>query len=754
MLFRNKVFGIYPIMEEINLIKKIKKITAAVLVSAIALGTISVQEVFAFGPPKKAYFSVNGTTQNNETGVNNPNILYLRIVAPDNMTDVDGIGWIAYGLTGGTTYSLNSDYNTFVSEYIDNSERGVAINLAQEIMADLKGQFIPPSNTYPINTYTTRFLSTSNQEESYNSEELLLNFNFDPTPLVFKVTRYQVNNPDLHDGEIEYKWVFDGDFDASSGYFTNEGLQDMPLVFNNGRLEMGDLITTKDNITANETTFTLQRESGISISGNTASVTVTEIQPTPVTVIDGGIYNPSNTAKAPTPAASETPSTDSGYIYGTIDPGASVNLPLDQLNTVTDTSTAVSAINTAASGLTSDQSQSPTGIDLVTLYAEGAISRASTQAVTGNAVNINADNLSTLQLNAANTKSAAEQALTNDGLITQREINADVAFSAQPTDSLTITFDPTAANTTADNVQVTTGDYTVSLSKEDIAANTADGPFVITVTEQQSLAALNAKDADLLAMAPASYGISTNKPFFGNMKFSTKPADGDYNTQTILDENNTPVGGKYNPVEQKITANISKGGTYITKQNKKDFSDIQNKSSEMQNAIRILSSKGIINGTGASTFSPNSPISRAEIAQLITKTLSMLNPNENGGFKDVKSSDWFFGAAGSAKKHGIMAGTSSNTFSPNTNIPKDQIVAVSARVLKTKMRYKDVTDTGSYLSKYKDSSSIADWARGDVALATKLGMVVYRTDGKFAPTGTMTRGDAAIILYRMFQKIW
>ena len=111
------------------------------------------------------------------------------------------------------------------------------------------------------------------------------------------------------------------------------------------------------------------------------------------------------------------------------------------------------------------------------------------------------------------------------------------------------------------------------------------------------------------------------------------------------------------------------------------------------------------------TFSPNATITRAEIAALITRTLARFDPNADGGFNDVLRSDWFFGAAGSASRHGIMGGTSAVTFEPRVNIPKDQIVAVSARVLSNEMRFRD-------------------------------------------PARTMTRGDAAIILHRMFMRIW
>ena len=58
------------------------------------------------------------------------------------------------------------------------------------------------------------------------------------------------------------------------------------------------------------------------------------------------------------------------------------------------------------------------------------------------------------------------------------------------------------------------------------------------------------------------------------------------------------------------------------------------------------------------------------------------------------------------------------------------------------------------LSTYTDAGAIPEWARIDVALATRENLVVRRTDGAFNGTATMTRGEAAVILYRMFMKIW
>ena len=425
------------------------------------------------------------------------------------------------------------------------------------------------------------------------------------------------------------------------------------------------------------------------------------------------------------------------------------------LQGITDGESAANAVNTIASGITRDQKSSASAIDMVTLFAEEALLKSASKEVLGGSITINQRNTSELQKNASDAKNLVEKALIDAGITPQREMDENIAFLTENTSKITITVDSSAANITADNVRIETPEYSIALSKEMIEENTTETPLIITITESRSISMLDGEGTAFVAAAKRkSYDVKFNKSVKEDIKVSLPVPDGDNSYMAVFDEGGYAVGGKYNPSTDKIDVKINTAGTYTVKENKKDFSDIQSKSAEMQEAIRVLSSKGIINGTTETMFSPDSTITRAQIAQLITKTLSKLDANADGGFSDVQKVDWFFGAAGSAKACGIMSGTSETTFSPSVNIAKDQIVAVSARVLRNEMNYKEPSNANSMLSKYSDRNSIPDWARTDVALATQLNLVVYRTDGNFVPTGTMTRGDAAVILYRMFMNIW
>ncbi len=121
-------------------------------------------------------------------------------------------------------------------------------------------------------------------------------------------------------------------------------------------------------------------------------------------------------------------------------------------------------------------------------------------------------------------------------------------------------------------------------------------------------------------------------------------------------------------------------------------------------------------------------------------------------FTDVSRSSGLYTAIASSQQHGVINGYPDNTFRGTNVISRAQIVTVSGRVLTSEMDYKAPADTSIYLARYSDT--VPDYAQDMVALATREGLIVYRTDGTFSGAKNMSRGDAAIILYRLFQKIW
>ena len=446
---------------------------------------------------------------------------------------------------------------------------------------------------------------------------------------------------------------------------------------------------------------------------------------------------------------SSNPATDSSvseYIYNTTDPGGDAILDTERLNEIKDPASAVSAVQAQAQSMTAEQKDSVTGADLATLYAETAVAKAASREVEGNEITINAAAVADLETVAAKTSSAVETALVNGGITTARIVSNTITLTTDETGEISIRIDPDILTTSVDKIRVETPTYALTLK---VAELEPDLTGIITITAQDvgSGYATGNQNRKTTVQVNLPQGKTTNP-----VTISLPTDSGDITYQAVVKNDGTTTSSKYNPSTTTLDGKITTSGTYTVQTNQKDFTDIANKSAEMQSAIRYLASKGIINGDTDTTFSPDASISRAEIAALIVRALGKLDSSATNSFTDVTTANWYYSAAGSSQRLGIITGYEDNTFRGTTAINKEQIVAVAARVLISEMNYKTPSNTSTYLGKYSDT--VVSWAQPQVALATKENLVVYRTDGTFSGAKDMTRGDAAIIIYRLFQKIW
>jgi len=416
------------------------------------------------------------------------------------------------------------------------------------------------------------------------------------------------------------------------------------------------------------------------------------------------------------------------YIYYDEEPQ---KLHLDMPYNIRTVEDAVEAVNDATFYLTDKQKSDPDIVEQLVQFAEEVGAKVNMQKAKGRELQINA---ASVPQDVGETVKAVEKALIDKGIQPMRKLRTILSYEVNSRgkdgiSSFSVKAD--ALPTSVDTVRVIPSDrHMVTFS----ARKAAD--FSIVENKDKTVQVDFALPTDNLVTVSFP-GVSEKAKY-----------------TVVVDENGNPVGGKYNPSTKALEAKLSASGVYDTASNEKDFDDIKDKSLEMRDAIKLLASRGIINGTTKTQYSPDKTISRAEVTALLMRTLALLDPNEDGGFSDVSSVNWYFGAAGSAKKHSIINGYDDNTFRGDAVIAKDQIIAVSARILKEQMGYYVPADIADVLSAYSDAEAIRAWAQEDVAIATVANLVVRRTDRKFAGGDSMKRGDAAVIIKRLFDKLW
>jgi parallel beta-helix repeat protein len=159
--------------------------------------------------------------------------------------------------------------------------------------------------------------------------------------------------------------------------------------------------------------------------------------------------------------------------------------------------------------------------------------------------------------------------------------------------------------------------------------------------------------------------------------------------------------------------------------------------------IEALASKGVIAGFPDGSFKPNEPVTRAQFAAIINKAFSPQAQQQATNFSDVSSSFWAYDAIQTATKSPFLAGYPNNTFRPQLEIPRVQVLVALANGLGL------TANNPNVISVYSDVAQIPNWASSPVAAATARGLVVnYPTATQLNPTREATRAEVAAFVYQ------
>ena len=166
--------------------------------------------------------------------------------------------------------------------------------------------------------------------------------------------------------------------------------------------------------------------------------------------------------------------------------------------------------------------------------------------------------------------------------------------------------------------------------------------------------------------------------------------------------------------------------------------------------IAEMTEKGILTGYPDGKFRPNNNITRAEFAKvMITASGLKVAPVNYTSFIDVTIEDWFAPYIEAAKPflNGyIIAGK--NTYLPDSLALREDIAVA---LVKLKGYDTSVADVSLLYAMFSDASSISASAQKYVAVAVERGLVSGYDDGTFRGQQSVTRAEAAALLWRASQ---
>ncbi|PKM52634.1 MAG: glycoside hydrolase [Firmicutes bacterium HGW-Firmicutes-7] len=178
--------------------------------------------------------------------------------------------------------------------------------------------------------------------------------------------------------------------------------------------------------------------------------------------------------------------------------------------------------------------------------------------------------------------------------------------------------------------------------------------------------------------------------------------------------------------------------------NGKYFEDIDQ--SWAKDDIMAIVQKKIMTGMTETKFSPQGTLTRAQGATVLVRALQ-LQPLEQEikSFKDVPNTHWAKDNIDIIVAHGIMQGMSSDTFSPDQPLTREQMAMLLYRVLEqepfTSIQNPSFTDveTGS-------------WSEEAINNMTSTGIYKGYPDSTFRPTNSTSRQEMATLMNRILNE--
>ena len=160
--------------------------------------------------------------------------------------------------------------------------------------------------------------------------------------------------------------------------------------------------------------------------------------------------------------------------------------------------------------------------------------------------------------------------------------------------------------------------------------------------------------------------------------------------------------------------------------------------------VCFVYSQGLMTGTSATTFEPNTSLSRAMLVAVLHR-LEGSPAASAGDFTDVADGDWYAQAVNWAASVGVVNGFDNGTFQPNAAITREQLAAILCNYA----QYKGFdTSASGDLSTYSDAASVSDWAQESVEWMVGSGLLGGYDDNTLRPQGTTTRAEVASVLQR------
>ena len=171
--------------------------------------------------------------------------------------------------------------------------------------------------------------------------------------------------------------------------------------------------------------------------------------------------------------------------------------------------------------------------------------------------------------------------------------------------------------------------------------------------------------------------------------------------------------------------------------------------------IQYCVTHGIMGGMGNGTFAPTGTTTRAQIVQILYNLEGTPAVSGTTPFTDL-TANWYKPAILWAYQNNVVAGTSPTTFDPEGPVTREQIAVILTEYMFNVLKM-NRTWTPADLSTFPDGAQVSGWAKEAMQDAVALGLIngTKAPDDKayLDPQGSAARQQVATILMNFCQNV-
>lgn len=159
-------------------------------------------------------------------------------------------------------------------------------------------------------------------------------------------------------------------------------------------------------------------------------------------------------------------------------------------------------------------------------------------------------------------------------------------------------------------------------------------------------------------------------------------------------------------------------------------------------SVSFCTELGLMNGVGQDCFAPDGSINRAIFVTILHRLAGSPDAAESG-FTDVPANSFYAKAVDLAAGEGIVNGTSATTFSPECSILRQDIACILARYLLSidaEILHGDVCEQA-----FLDEDLVSGYARESVEIMRCTGLFRCDAASNFRPLDTANRAEASTL---------